>query len=136
MYGLPDDFPIPDDSEFVKDEQTIASDGGILIDTSDGIAETLHFDEGEQKFHLRRVEDVESVLDWCKGRYSEGLVNRYCEFRHVGRYPFTVVQIFAKRWGFDDPWAMLKNREMVDRLIADSELSYFRTLPGNYSRRV
>lgn len=110
-------------------------DSSLFMEEVDGIREILHFDEGEQKFHLERVADVEPVLEWCKGRYNEGLASRFCEFRHVGRYPWVIVQIFAKKWGVKDPWAMLKDKEMVNRLLSDSDLSLFRTLPGNYSRR-
>jgi hypothetical protein len=108
--------------------------GNLLLDdgSESGIREEVTYDTADERVVIKRVEDVEPVLDWCKGRYNEGLVNRHSEFRHVGRYPVNVLNIFAKKWGFPDYGACLKDKEMMNRLINDSDLAYFRTLPGRY----
>lgn len=99
-----------------------------------GASETLHFDDTEKTFTVERVEDVESTLDWCKGRYNEGLANRHCEFRHVARIPVNVLILWGRMRGFTDPaWYLQKSAmPLIKEVLADRDLSGFRTLPGHY----
>ena len=110
-------------------------DGSLFLEENDGITETLHFDEVEQTFTIKRVEDVESVMDWCRAHYNEVHVNKHNEFRFLGRYPITIAQVFAKKWGFPNWQECLKHKDMFYRLISDRDLSKFRTVAGNYTRR-
>lgn len=110
-------------------------DGSLFLENSDGVTETLHFDETAQTFTIKRVEDVESVMDWCQTHYNEVQVNKHNEFRFLGRYPVTIAQVFAKRWGFSSWQECLKHKDMFYRLLNDRDLSKFRTIPGNYTRR-
>lgn len=116
-------------------ERAHLADGSLLVGRDDGIQERLIFDETENRFVVEKVQDVESVLEWCRGRFNEGLANRHCEFRHVGRYPVIVLQIFAQKWGFSDWASCLKDKTMMHRLLNDRDLGYFRTLPGRVGRR-
>lgn len=97
-----------------------------------GASETLHFDDTEDTFTIKRVEDVEATLDWCKGRYNEGLANRHCEFRHVARIPVNVLILWGRMRGLTDPaWYLQKNAEpLIKEVLADRDLCGFRTLPG------
>jgi len=109
----------------------------VHVDTTeDGLKEYAHFDkETGDLLCLEREEDVQSVLDWCKGRYNEGLANRYCEFRLVGSYPPNVVRLFAQKWGIDPDHAVValgKDRDLTNKLLNDRDLSGFRTLAGRY----
>jgi hypothetical protein len=108
----------------------------VLVDTTDGLKEYAHFDKQTgDLLCLEREEDVESVLEWCKGRYNDGLANSLCEFRHVARFPHNVIHIFAKKWGIDPNQivaALGKDKDLTSKLLNDRDLGGFRTLPGTY----
>lgn len=117
----------------------------VLLETyEDGTKEYAHFDEQTgDLLHVERVEDVESVLDWCRGRFNAGLANRHCEFRHVGSYPQGVLEIFGRKYGIKRAHesetyanavtrALGKDKELTKLLVNDRDLSGFRTLPGTY----
>lgn len=97
--------------------------------------EYAHFDADGNLVALEREEDVESVLEWAKARYNEGLADRHCEFRHVGSYPANVLEIFARKNGIPPGQiqsALGKDQELTKRLLNDRDLSGFRTLAGRY----
>jgi hypothetical protein len=105
----------------------------LLEQDADGTREYLHYDEQEQTFSIRRVADVSGVLDWCKGRFNEGLANRHCEFRHVASFPPEVLAIWARENGIDPRYvtqALGKDRDLTKRLLNNRDLSGFRTLAG------
>lgn len=117
----------------------------VLVDTyEDGTKEYAHFDPVTgDLLHVERVEDVEKVLDWCKGRFNEGLANHHCEFRHVGSYPQGVLEIFGRKHGIkraneSETYAhaamrvLGKDEELTKLLVNDRDLSGFRVLPGRY----
>jgi hypothetical protein len=103
-----------------------------LVETDNVARETLHFDEAGA--HLRRVEDVESVLEFCKQRYSEGIVNRFCEFRHMAELPVSALEVWAAangHRGLPAGWMYQKQyHDLVIRAAHDSDLAGFRTAPG------
>lgn len=107
----------------------------IFVDADDAGTEFAHFDAEGNLQALERVEDVEPVLEASKAAFNLGLVNRSSEFRRVGSYPPNALLIFAKKWGLD-PNTILqrigKDKELTKRLLADRELSGFRTLPGTF----
>jgi hypothetical protein len=142
------EIPEPSEAEWAAAEREAAEsfrrarldDSRLLLDDGreSGIREEIHFDESGDGFHLVRVEDVEGTLDWAKGRYSEGLANRACEFRHVGEYPPTVIELFAKKYfGPQATYETFLHRskhdpKVVKALLADRDLSGFRVLAGHY----
>lgn len=100
--------------------------------------ETLHFDEGENTFTIERVQDVEPILDWCKGRFNEGIANRHCEFRQIASLPPGALDVWARAngYGLPDGWYLQKQyHHLVMRAAHDSDLSGFRTLHGDFRRR-
>lgn len=101
-----------------------------------GVKEIAHFDDTTgDLLALQRVQDVEGVLNWCKGRYNEGLVNRHSEFRQVASYPRGAIEIFAKKWGLPSDEVerlLIKDKKLTDKLLSDPDLSGFRTLPGRF----
>lgn len=142
------EIPEPGEAELAEAQREAAEalarahlpNGALLLDdgAETGVREELHFDDSADGFHLVRVEDVEGTLDWAKGRYSEGLANRECEFRHVGEYPATVIELFAKKYfGPEATYETFLHRskhdpKVVKALLADRDLSGFRTLAGHY----
>jgi hypothetical protein len=110
----------------------------IVVDdgAETGVKEIAHFDPTTgDLLALERVEDVEAVLEWCKGRYNEGLVNRHSEFRQVGSYPANVISIFEKKHGLKPGEAAIalgKDKHLTNKLLNDPDLSGFRTLAGRY----
>lgn len=99
-----------------------------------GPGERVVFEEDGDTFHIERVEDVEGVLDWCKGRFNEGLANAKCEFRQIASYPPVILEIFGKKRGVTDPAWYLKrgSEDLMKELLLDRDLSGFRTLAGRY----
>jgi hypothetical protein len=116
----------------VVDKVLIQAEG----DDPNGVQEVAHFDQTTgDLIGIERVQDVEPVLEWCRGRYNEGIVNRHCEFRLVGSYPPNIIEIFAGKNGltFDQVIGALgKDKDLTNRLLGDSDLSHFRTLAGRY----
>lgn len=135
-----DDDPMPTSQEIVEAQAEFAAARAARLDGTSmalgedvgGGSETLHFDDTEETFTIKRVEDVEATLDWCKGRYNEGLANRHCEFRHVARIPVNVLILWGRMRGLTDPaWYLQKNAEpLIKEVLADRDLCGFRTLPG------
>jgi hypothetical protein len=114
-------------------------DGSRMLlerDAETGAREILHFDEGEGTFSIERVADVEPVLEWCKGRYNEGIANRHCEFRPLASLPTVVLDIRGKARGLPDGWYLKKEyqREVLNA-AHDPDLSGFRTMSGEFRRR-
>jgi hypothetical protein len=137
---LPD--PVPTEAEFAEAERVAAgfeaariAENRVVLEDVDGAREILHLED--DKFVIERVEDVESTLDWCKGRYNEGLANRHCEFRHFASIPETALLIWGKGRGITVPnWYMKKEyHDLVVEAAHDRDLSGFRTLSGNFSKR-
>jgi hypothetical protein len=140
---------VPDDFDWQAAEQAAAADFAAahvdrstlrLDDGGSDVAELLHFDEAADTIAIERVQDVEATLEWCKGRYNEGLANRHCEFRHIASIPTNALQIWGeKTYGAGslpaEWWLKKEYHHLVIRATHDSDLSGFRTLSGNYARR-
>lgn len=106
------------------------------VDPDTGARETLHHDESADTFVIQRVEDVEPVLEWAKGRYNEGIANRHSEFRQIAEVPYSVLDIWGKARGLPDGWYFKKEFDhLVMDAVHDRDLSGFRTLPGEFRRR-
>ena len=121
-------------------EEALLDDGSMLLerDAFSGAVEKLHFDEGADTFTIERVVDVEPVLDWCKGRYNEGIANRHCEFRQIASIPPEVLELWArlKRYNLPGQWYLQKQyHHLVVEAAHDRDLSGFRTLAGEFRRR-
>lgn len=108
----------------------------VFLDRDDGGVEYAYFDDTTGDLQaIERVENVEAVLEECKANFNEGLVNRKSEFRRVGSYPANAVRLFARKWGIDPNEvvkALGKDWDLTSKLLNDSDLAHFRTLPGRY----
>lgn len=106
-----------------------------LVESDAVSRETLTFD-GDGSAHLLKVEDVESVLEWCKGRFNEGIVDRHCEFRQMASVPVSALEMWASakgHKGLPAGWMYQKRyHELVVRAAHDSDLAGFRTMPGEF----
>lgn len=107
----------------------------LLLEQRDDIVEWLRQDsEDPTKFVLERVQDFEPTIERNKALYN--LDNRgYTpskNLQHVASIPRLAVEIFKQRYGADP----LKkgNEELLERLLNDPDLRYFRTAPGWISR--
>ena len=54
--------------------------------------------EEDGKVHISRTQDIQRILDWNKERNIEGH-NRNSDFRHAGKIPFVVVEMWIKESG-------------------------------------
>lgn len=105
----------------------------FMVDRTEAGAEYLKYNPSDDTFTIVHADDPASVLEWCKGRFNEGLANRFCEFRHVASYPPIVLEIWAKENGVDPRYvtqALGKDRDLTKRLLNNRDLSGFRTLAG------
>jgi hypothetical protein len=102
-----------------------------LLEQVDGIEERVHFDADGELVALQRLEDVEPYLEAAKRQRNDGLADRKSEFRRVGSYPFTVWQIFARKNGVTVE-RLLKDRDLIMRMVNDRDLAGFRTLEGSF----
>jgi hypothetical protein len=54
--------------------------------------------EEDGKVHISRTQDIQRILDWNKERSIEGH-NRKSDFRHAGRIPNVVVEMWLRESG-------------------------------------
>lgn len=106
-----------------------------ILDQYDGITEYFDFDDVTSEVTVRRVRDVQPLIDANKAMFNEGLVNKNCEFRHIGSYDEIVVKEWAKQRGIADYWDIFRkgNEKLLSELVNDPDMSAFRTLPGRYT---
>jgi hypothetical protein len=120
-------------------EAALDAMGNFLLEDDPAYgSERVVWDEGENKLHIVRSQDVESTVEWCKGRYNEGIVNRHSEFRQFASLPPNALAIWgaANYPGLPDVWWELKQyHNLVLKAAHSRDLGYFRTLAGNYIRR-
>lgn len=110
----------------------------MVLERNEYGTETLHFDESDNSFTIQRVQDVEPILDWCKGRYNEGIANQHCEFRQIASLPPGALDVWARSngYGLPDGWYLKKQyHHLVMQAAHDRDLSGFRTLHGDFRRR-
>lgn len=103
----------------------------LLLDAhEDGTAEWLSLDEGEGRFAIETVADVEPLVERNKrlALDEDGGWSATREWRRVASFPPIVLEIFRRRWGAD-PFAR-GNEALLKRLLNDPDLRHFRTAPG------
>jgi hypothetical protein len=111
--------------------------GRFVLERGPEGSETVLIDEADGALRLLRSVDVEPTLDWCKGHYSQAVVDRHCEFRQLASLPPSVLDLWAraKNYGLPDQWWQMKRyHHLVIDAAHDSELSGFRLMGGEYRR--
>lgn len=106
-----------------------------ILDRYDGITEYFDFDEVTSEVTVRRVRDVEKLLETNKRIYNEGLQNRHCEFRRVGSYDELAVSMWKEWRGIPKEVDVFRrgNERLLEALVNDPDMQLFRTLPGRYT---
>lgn len=102
-----------------------------VVDEVDGILETLHFDEGENTFTIKRSQDVEAVVEDVSAKHSQTLGKTTMGW-HIGSIPLTVMAEYAQSRGIANMWDLCKPEyaaEMV-RLCTDSDYRKFSPTGG------
>lgn len=110
----------------------------MLLDDDEYGREILFEDPSDGTFTIERVVDVEPVLEWCKGRFNEGIAQQHCEFRQIASLPPAALDVWARARGYrlPDGWYLKREYEgLVMDAAHDRDLSGFRTLAGEYRRR-
>lgn len=110
----------------------------MLLDDDEYGREILFEDPSDGTITIERVVDVEPVLEWCRGRYNEGIANAHSEFRQIASLPPEALDVWAKARGYRLPqnWYLKREYEaLVMAAVHDRDLSGFRTLAGEYRRR-
>lgn len=87
-----------------------------------------HFDEMEGKGYVRRVQDVEPVLEEAKARASAGLVGNK-DFWHMAELPFVIVEKYCNDKGITFA-EFMGNTDHVRAMVNDPALANFRVHGG------
>ena len=102
-----------------------------VVDTVDGITETFHFDEAENKFALEYTADVQAVADDVAAKHSQTLGKSELGW-HVGSIPIAVLQQYAAHRGISNMWDLCKPEYASElmRLCMDSDYRRFSPTGG------
>ena len=96
-----------------------------------GWAETLHFDDADNTFSIKRAQDVEPFLDANKRAQADG--DGYSpsrEFRKIASIPPVVLEIWKKQWGVDPTQA--QHHDLLKRLLNDPDNRFLRVSEGRF----
>lgn len=109
-----------------------------ILDQYDGITEYFDFDDLTKEVTVRRVRDVQPLIEENKRIFNEGLQNRHCEFRRIGSFdPMVVEQWKLNRKIPKDVDVFARgNEKLLTLLVNDPDMAAFRTLPGRYTFKV
>lgn len=102
-----------------------------VVDVVDGMTETFHFDEQEQKFGLEYTADVQVVADDVAAKHSQTLGKSELGW-HVGSIPVPLLLQYAASRGISNPWDLMKPEyagELV-RLCTDADYRKFSPTGG------
>ena len=105
--------------------------GSLLVGDEDGILETLHFQDGDGTATLRRLQDVEPILDENKRAQAAGEgMSPTREFRHIARIPVVVYDHWCRQYGVD----VLKPEHagLLRRLLHDPDNRFLRVDGGRF----
>lgn len=85
-------------------------------------------DPSEEKLHVRRVQDVQPILEDAKARASAGLVGSK-DYWHMAELPFVIVEKYCNDQGitFNE---FMRNTEHIKRMVNDPALAAFRVHGG------
>jgi hypothetical protein len=107
------------------------SDGGILLEHTDGISERLHFNDADETFARELVQDVEPTLEEVKRLVSDGGndagKNKAGDFYHAGRFPLVLVEEWLRQRGLT---MQDFKGQIVNDFLNDSNHSHFRVWQG------
>lgn len=95
-----------------------------LLDVVDGVVETLHFDDSENQFTIRRTQDVQAVADDVAAKHSQTLGKSELGW-HIGSIPVTVLAEYAQTRGIANFWDLC-TPAYADELMALCTNSDFR----------
>lgn len=102
-----------------------------IVDQVDGVTETLHFDESENTFTIKRTADVQAVADDVAEKHSQTLGK--CELGwHIGSIPVPLLEAYAHSRGIANPWDLC-TPAYADELMAlclDSDYRKFSPTGG------
>jgi hypothetical protein len=104
---------------------------GRVVDTFDGITETMHYDEAADTFTIARTADVQAVADDVAAKHSQTLGK--CEMGwHVGSIPMVTLFEYARQRGIANPWDLMKPEYAGElmRLCTDSDYRKFSPTGG------
>lgn len=104
---------------------------GRVIDTFDGITETLHYDDTEDSFTIQRTADLQVVADDVAEKHSATLGKSDMGW-HIGSIHFSVLEAYAKARGIQNPWDLC-TPAYADELVAlctDSDYRKFSPTGG------
>lgn len=102
-----------------------------LVDTVDGVAETLHYDDSENTFTIKRTADVEAVAEDVAAKHSQTLGK--CDLGwHVGSIPVALMAEYAQARGIANMWDLCTPAyaDELLRLCTDSDYRKFSPTGG------
>ena len=102
-----------------------------VVDTFDGITETLHFDEAENTFSIQRTADITVVADDVAEKHAATLGKSAMGW-HVGSIPLALLSEYAAKRGIANMWDLAKPEYAGEllRLCTDSDYRKFSPTGG------
>jgi len=86
--------------------------------------EKYHYDEGEDRLTIKRVQDVEPILEANKRAFNLGHVQPG-PVRLAARIPTIVIESYLQ-CGID----LINDESAMKKFLNDPDNRYFRTMPG------
>jgi hypothetical protein len=108
-------------------------DDGTLVYFDYDATEDDSFDN--DKMTIRRVLDVEPLLEENKRRRNEGWVNKGSEFVQIAAFPSGAAWLYGQMRGMGERWPDIlkrENFELLGDMVHERDLSGFRTVEGDF----
>jgi len=102
-----------------------------VVDVTDGVTETIHFDEAENTFSIQRTADVQAVADDVAAKHSQTLGKTELGW-HIGSIPVALLQEYAAARGIVNFWDLCTPAyaDELMRLCTDSDFRKFSPTGG------
>lgn len=102
-----------------------------VVDVVDGVVETLHYDDAEEKFTIKRTQDLSAVVEDVAAKHSQTLGKTELGW-HIGEIPVTLLAEYAQVRGVANMWDLLTPAyaDELMRLCTDSDYRKFSPTGG------
>lgn len=104
---------------------------GLPLGQFNGVHESLHFDDAERTFTVRRVQDAEPIIDANKRAQTDG--DGYSptrELRRIASIPPLVLEVWKKQYGVDP--TKPAHHDLLRRLLNDPDNRFLRVSEGAF----
>lgn len=102
---------------------------GLPLGTFNGVAESLHFDDAEDTFTIRREHDAQAIIDANKAWQADAAGwSPSRELRRIASIPPLVVEVWKQTYGVDP--TKPAHHDLLRRLLNDPDNRFLRVSEG------